>query len=76
MNKVEFIDRYEVLLQWFPRGSDQYIMLNTWYQVSKDYLAQAKTSEEYDWRKYECTKQQLKLEDRIGNDMPLLELRK
>lgn len=69
----ELMDKYEVLLQWFELGSMDHIETTIGYEISKDYICQAQTPQDYDYRVRECVTYYNKMRKRMGVNIPIIQ---
>lgn len=72
MTEDQLIDQYEVLLQWFVLGSMDHIETTIGYEISKDYISQSKTTNDYNYRVQECVSYYNKMRTRMGLNAPIL----
>lgn len=72
INETEWRGWYETLLTWYEPHTDQYQQVQFQFEKDKLILLEAQTSQCYHWALFEVVKRQIKLEDRLGQDMPIL----
>ena len=64
--------RYELLLRWFEKGTPEHVEVDVMYNISKDYLSKKKTNQCYCMGVVDCINAQIKLEERLGDSMPII----